>query len=219
MVHRIRVLGGLANRLRTLLSRPRPLHVIWSPDEYVTGARFLDHFRPIDGVTFADAGAFDEESCEVFLGVEPQWELLQPTAEVARIVNGYAAMIGEPYTAIHVRRTDLTPLADQYGGGHTTDEEFTRFIEQHDGPIYLSADNRETQVRLARRLETLGRRVWLPPFLLTGSEQQAHDDHTRHGGMLLSVVSMWLCASAAAFLGSNDSSGVAAIEGLRRARS
>jgi hypothetical protein len=194
------------------------MHVIWAPDEYVTGARFLEYFQPVDGISFADSGVWDEEACAHPEGVEPQWELLRPTPEVARIVNGYAAMIGEPYNAVHVRRTDVTPLADQYGGGHTTDEEFTWFIEQYreQASVYLSCDNRETQVRLARRFETLGRRVWLPPFLITGSEVQAHDDHTRHAGMLLSVTSMWLCASAAAFLGSTYSSGTEAIEGLRR---
>src|SRR5271156_4056940 len=112
-------IGGICNRLRAVLSRPRPLTVIWEPDEYVTGARFQEYFRPIEGVTFEDRGPWDEESCEVLAGAEPQWELLRPTAEVARIVNGYAAMIGEPFNAVHVRRTDLTPLADQYGGGHT----------------------------------------------------------------------------------------------------
>ncbi len=217
----VQVVGGLCNRLRAVLSRPRPLTVIWEKDAYVDFGEWSDVFLPLQGVTFVEHGIADER--EVFAppanaasGWERGYSKLIPGYATAYWIQSLKQYIRAPYAAIHVRRTDHTPLSKEYKS-HTADEVFDAFLAKlpKEMPVYLATDNAETQALYA---DKLGIRTVFAGPIRASSAEQAGDDHRRHTSLEHAVTDLFMCADAAVFQGSGYSSFTWTIDTLRHIR-
>lgn len=214
----LHVVGGLANRLRAVLSH-RALHggklsVVWQPDEYVSHARFLDVFGPLEGVEFVN-GPWDLEDYAPAKGAPEGWERayseLRPVADVQKKIDAIRDFFRGGYLACHARKTDHIP---NRGGQVENDETFWSWASRWPRlDLYLATDNGETQ----RRFLACGRAVRIG-CQLGGKELQDIVDHRRNGTLADAVVDLYTCAGATHFLGSRGSSFSDAIVTLRSLR-
>lgn len=213
----LHAVGGLCNRLRALLGwyavnrGAGTLHVVWQPNEYVSGARFLDVFEPIPGVEFSDAGRWSVEAWGPPSYAPEGWEygfrLLRPVPSIMSRVVDYDK-------AIHVRRTDHLPDTATHGGDVELLSDWVRWAWQWpDETCYIATDNGETQAEL---LKAIPRSLVGAP--LGGAEQQGLTDHRRNGTLGDAVVDLWTCSRAGRFLGTRHSTFTTTIETLRRLR-
>ena len=215
----LHAVGGLCNRLRAILSRPRPLTVRWDRDEYVDFSGFEDVFQPLEGVTFCEGGAFDEEAWAPPAGASADWnpallELrLRPHVEADLL----SILEGGPYAAVHIRRTDHTPLAAS-AGIVNPDVGFERFVAALPPTmdVYVATDNRETQRHWIRALD--GRAIIARTVVRESFAVQRADDHRRHTSLTHAAIDLFACVGAASFMGSNYSTFTETIEDLRRLR-
>jgi hypothetical protein len=212
---RLHAVGGLCNRLRAILSVWASGHVevIWDEDEYVSGAHFLDVFRPIHGLDFVSAaGGWDVEAFAPAPGAIPGWEnayraLTPADAIQERLRRGPP----RPYVACHIRRTDHVPNVDTHGGVIRPIEEYVRWAVFSRRPLYLATDNRETQAKVRSMYPD----TWIGCELPESREEQGLTDHHRNGSLADAVTDLYNCAAAAEFLGSVGSSFTDTIETLR----
>jgi hypothetical protein len=228
---------GLCARLSAVLSyrlvalaEGRPLFVVWIPDRACEG-HFLEHFAPLDGVTFIDAsdtlaisakaqvvkGTIDfhdavrhdggrEASC---------FAALQPVDAVARAVEENMQVLGPSAVSVHIRRTDHFAMAcDRVSP--TCDADFDRFLcapEHGEAPIYVATDNAATRERFNSRYAG---RVQSSPAV--SDSQPAAPDALRQTSLRAAVVDLLTCASCRVFKGSSYSSFSDVISLVRRVR-
>ena len=211
--------GGLANRLRVLLSYRAahgPTTFIWRADSQVAGGRFQDVFERLDGVTIIDgivAKEPDVSTCDPSPDAPAGWQqsyadlVLKPWLEVQ--VERLASPI-----AIHVRRTDivdlnipLEPLADYFA-----------FLREHTKPgllgedrVFVATDNHETQAMLR---DMLRERCICQPIDEHGDLPHDH----RATSLEHAAIDMFTCARAEWFKGTSASAFTWAIEILRSLR-
>ena len=125
-----------------------PIDVLWASDEYVSHARFSDVFGPLEGVTFFDEGEYTVQDYAPPAEVSPGWERayaeLRPVEAIASAIAVHREALGENYVAIHVRRTDMVPLAEWLDLSLTTDEPDYRPVL-----TYAKSDDLRKQLYLA----------------------------------------------------------------------
>jgi GDP-fucose protein O-fucosyltransferase len=215
--------GGLANRLRVILSRLEPgLKVVWDPyDPIIAGERFTDVFEPLADVEFVDDGPFDLETCDAVDQFKRWWldryDLLHPVKHVALRIEEVCARLGDSFAAMHIRRTDVpTP-----GSRHSWCEEFTEdaafiswaktFTQEK---IFLATDNRTTQLEMR---STLGPRlVWAED--ITSNKIKWDQSRERATSLGAAVVDAWVAARSYAFMGTYGTSFSYLIHVLRERR-
>jgi hypothetical protein len=216
----LRAVGGLCNRLRAILSRPRPLTVIWPLDAAVDFTPFADVFQPLEGVTFRERGIFSEEAFapapDAPSGWQDAYRELRLTTSAHDWLHRVGRSCGREFAAIHVRRTDHTPLA-QAEATQTSDADFQRFVADLPlaMPVFVATDNLETQTQWISRL---GERVRFTTFARASSAVQRGDDRRRHTSLRHAAVDLFVCARATHFMGSTHSSFTDTIEILRSLR-
>ncbi len=217
---RLHAVGGLCNRASAILgyrSMHGPIDVLWASDEYVSHARFSDVFDPLEGVTFYDEGEYTVQDYAPPADVSPGWERaytdLRPVEAIANAIAVHREALGDNYVAIHVRRTDMVPLAEWLDLSLTTDEQFREFVDRHAPlPVYLATDNGETQRRFVGDPRV---RINVP---LDGVEIHEGGDHHRNGSLADAVIDMFVCAGATHFLGAGFGTFSHTIELLRKLR-
>ena len=100
---------------------------------------------------------------------------------------------------MHVRRTDHTELAKSHRK-YTTDEEFFEWIDcalPPDSIVYLSTDNRNTQIAFKKKY---GKRIrWWQDI-----PEKTHS--LRHTSLVHAAIDLYMCISSDAFKGSGYSS-------------
>lgn len=230
---RLHAMGGLANRLRTILSY-RAVHgsivCEWDPtkETAVAFGHFLDVFEPIQGVTFEtptdawetvrhDGGVL--KIGDITYDNDPHreapmdWtkgylELQLRPEHAARLPKGI-------YDAMHIRRTDLTPMAASLGN-LTPDDEFFAWARTGWRPVWLATDNGTTQLLYQGKLKELGRQAMrLAPI----QENERQDEHDfRNTTLADAAIDLFACSKAVDFKGTRESSFTLAIELLRRLR-
>lgn len=195
----IRARGGLANRLRVVLSRwPGP--VIWEPHHECCDASFLDVFERVDGLDVRDRGDGVETT-----DPDRPWahhlSKIRPRAEIQSRIDALKASMGT-YDAMHMRRTDHVENARK-SGRYTPTEDFTKFAMSCDGPLYLATDNGRTQRDMA---EILGSRLVIGTHISDLGDGHNGGDGIRHTTLADAVVDVWVCAGARKFMPSGESS-------------
>ena len=102
-VTRVRAFGGLANRLRVVLSWRATfgeLEVVWRPDGEIAHGRFLDVFEPLNGVTFVDEKTCGTRTLDPYPHAPADWQ--RGYRVHARQENQYADTEGQPNQFLHV---------------------------------------------------------------------------------------------------------------------
>jgi hypothetical protein len=202
----IHAYGGLANRLRVIMSYGAAgyTHFRWDKDGEIANASFSDVFEPIHGIKFVDGGVHVFRTCDPLQTAPAQWQhgyrLLHLREAVYRSDRPHG-----PYGAMHVRRTDHTEYARSLGN-ETSAHEFMAWIRAGATPscIYLATDNAVSQRLYRAAIEGSGRRCFV------------HDDITEHdrqdeGGvrnttLAHAAIDMFVCAGATSFKGTRESS-------------
>lgn len=206
--------GGLCNCLRVMLSwkrkaesEGRRLNVYWTITVACNGS-FSKYFEALNNVQIferqpspdraIDYHGFD--ACGPFDAKDLQ---LQPRLQEQ--VEALKGQLGE-YDAIHVRRTDLTPVAVR-DGNYIEDSEFFAFIEASDRPVYLATDNLATQ-RLYR--EKFGQKIRFM-YEIPASRVNV----MRQTPLEYAIMDLYMCAEARNFMGTAGSSFSEFIEIMR----
>jgi hypothetical protein len=211
MTFRLRPIGGTMNRVQALLSYRAahgPMLVHWTPDV----PHFLETFEPLDGVTFhEDYVHTDHVDYGIADGAPADWRSayaeLRPIASIRERVAAFQATLGD-YLAIHVRRTDMTPLAAKIGAPHPSDEEYLAWVmdqsNKHDPstfssilasaqrPVWVACDNGVTQRKYEQWLGSRFR----SGCVLDGKEVHGLDEHKVYGSIADAIVDMWMCVGA-----------------------
>ena len=192
---RLRPIGGTMNRIQAVLSYRSahgPLLVHWTPDV----PHFLETFEPLEGVTFVDDHANGyHQDYGIATAAPTDWRRhyaeLRPIAPISERVEAFRATLGS-YLAIHVRRTDMTPLAAMMGAPHPDDNEYLEWCASRDGSVWVACDNGETQ----RKYEMwLGSR-FRSGCVLDGKEVHGLSEHKVYGRIEDAIVDMWMCVGA-----------------------
>lgn len=214
--------GGLSNRLRVIFSHLAthgPIGVVWVPDGEIAGARFEDVFMPLAGVTFYyHATGASYRTCDPAPGAPAGWEesyrKLHLRPEYRDKLN--AICPPEPYSAIHVRRTDHRDYAPACTDA-TQDEEFLRFIddEAHQD-VYIATDNGTTQREFRRYVERTCRKPHTNSLMHIHERQDVGGQ--RNSTLADAAIDLFICAGADDFMGSRHSSFTNLIHTLRGLR-
>jgi hypothetical protein len=187
----------MSNRIQAILSyrsaQPEPLSVHWTPDV----PHFLEVFEPLQGVTFEpDPRNGDHQDYGIATNAPEDWRKgyaeLRPIPPILERVAAFQSTLGT-YIAIHVRRTDMTPLAIRIGCPPPSDEDYLTWCTERHGPVWVATDNGETQRKYQQHLGDRFR----SGCVLGGYEVHTEHDHTIHGNMVDSIVDMWMCVGAA----------------------
>ena len=223
MRSRVAVMGGLCNRIRSILSyrsQYGEIEVLWARSEGVCRSTWADVLEPLEGVTFTDIGDGPAQdyagpcdvapTCGLAPDAKPGWTTayaeLRPTLDVLLLVGACQSMIhceAPTYQAIHARRTDHVDHSRRYGH-HTTNEELGDWMRPQAGPLYLATDCLDTREWFASRFRTYGPR----PVRVTGYD-------VRSTTLRQAVIDLWMCVGASAFRGSWFSSFSETIEAIR----
>lgn len=119
-----------------------------------------------------------------------------------------------PYQAMHVRRTDHTPMVKSWGVRQTLHEEYARwaldFGARGNFTRFLIATDNEESVRVLSKAIGLSR-----CFVLGGISTNPTDGETRATPMWHAALDLFACVRASHFLGSPGSSFTDTIELLR----
>ena len=215
----VHAIGGLANRLRVVFSH-RAKHgeiaVQWAPDGEIAGARFDDVFMAIPAVTFlyddrVPVGGTTDPAPNAPAQWERDYSLLRLRDDHAQ---RYCALRpGEPYSAIHVRRTDHSAIAAQ---DPTRDEEFVEFIHHAYRLVYIATDNGTTQRQYINTVLETGR---TPVYVAPIHEHERQDmSGQRNTTLADSAIDLFACAGAYTFKGTRHSSFSNLIQTLRGLR-
>jgi hypothetical protein len=215
----LHAIGGLCNRLQAILSF-RAVHgevqVLWRRDPPVSNAHFLEVFVPIPGVEFVSCNAFDVEAFHVHKQAPEDWirqyARLKPLPRLLDEIYEYGSAMHRCYAAMHIRRTDHTPLVIRDKQPVTSDIEFIRWAERQEIPVYLATDNGQTQRRMQEAIPDVVFRA------LPGSSMAAIHDTHRNGTLSDAVVDLFVCAGAERFKGTHYSSFSETIERMRALR-
>ena len=213
MTVRVQAIGGLANRLRVVLSylaahENQGIEVVWVPDGEIANARFLDVFKPLAGVRFFDEGRGDELKALNPLGVAwvHRYKLLEPVDKIRDRISIINLRRG-PYAAMHVRRTDLPK---EWFATNEKDEDFVEWAKSQPHPVYVATDNGTTQRNLDAWLG--GHCFFNRPIRIHTAEDQHYQRNT---SLADAVVDLYMCAGSVAFKGCVGSSFSTAVTHLR----
>ena len=199
----VRAIGGLANRLRVILSRPHDSFV-WVPDDEVAGARFADVFECDPWIGISDDGSADYSTTDPSweLGgtlVKPGWIerycLLVPVEPVRTRIAMLRELLGT-YDAMHIRRTDSGALVVP------DDDAFFEWAKGR-ATVYLATDNGRTQDKFR---EWLGPTLEVNRWIADKTETMPEGCGTRLTSLQDAVVDLYMCAHSSAFRGSPGSS-------------
>jgi hypothetical protein len=215
-------MGGLANRIRSILSwrsSHGPIEVLWARSTGVCRARFLDVLEPLEGVTFGDIGdgpAQDYKgpcdvapTCSLAPDAKPGWTEsymeLRPLPPIQARIDAIKKTIGSPYYAIHARRTDHVTHAARFGH-FTTNDELAKWIGiRRMLPLYVATDCPDTLHWFRQRFDT---RCNVEPKAVDGYDKRAQSLED-------AVIDLWMCVGAREFRGSWFSSFSETIDVLR----
>jgi hypothetical protein len=183
---------------------------VWHPDAEVCHARFQDVFQPIPGIEVVDSGPYESAAFECDAKNSSDWmrkyKELVPTYGLQARIAACKHTLGEDYSAVHWRRLDHTPHADNMKWPQLTEPEVQQFLTEHT-PSFLATDNASTQRRMVSSL--------VAEFIPHGVEQQGEHDHRRYTTLQHAVVDLFVCAGAKHFLGTPGSSFSETIDILR----
>lgn len=215
---RLRAIGGTMNRAQAMLSYRSahgPIDVLWEDDV----PHFLETFHPLEGIRFVH-GRTQEDVIDY--GIAPtapaDWRKayadLRPLPHVETRVAEIRESLGAEYIAIHVRRTDMTPLAAKIGHPMPTDADYLKWCAQWpDLPVYLATDNGQTQ---ARYLDADAR--FRVGARMGGYEIHTEYDHTIHGPIFDAIVDMFVCVEATRWAGQSFGTFSGTIKNIRDVR-
>lgn len=196
MTFRLRPIGGTFNRIQAILSYRAthgPLTAVWESDV----PHFLETFEPLEGVTFTTTRMpGDVVDYGIPTDAPADWRKayaeLRPIASIQERVDTFRQTLGH-YLAIHVRRTDMTPLARKIGAPHPSDMEYIEWLAlRAPSPVWVATDNGETQ----RKYELLLGSRFRSGCVLDGYETHTETDHTVHGNIVDAVVDFFMCVHA-----------------------
>lgn len=212
----IHVHGGLANRLRAIVSWKAtvgPITVAWKPDGQVAFERFTDAFKPLDGVTFIDNAAEATVSTyEPHPNAPKGWERGYLDLEPISVMPVGAV----EYAAIHMRRTDAIAYQVECGL-HESDGVFLDWcLSQPCRAVFVAADNGTTQRLMVDALERSGRRALTHGPIKERPDQD--EPEVRNTGLVRAVWDIQACVGAKFFRGSGASSYTNLIHTLRGLR-
>ena len=210
----VRPIGGLCNRLRVIGSRlvaaraaGQTLTVWWFVHP-ACPALFGDLFEAPPAnliVRDGEVGPRDvETTCSVLAGAdEAVWgpvilAALRPLPAIQERIDRLVALAGPDFTAVHIRRTDHNTRYEE-------DSAYVDFAANHDGKVYVSADNPRSIATVKRALGD--RVVYGADFRQTGIRLTDVAD---------AVVDIWVAGKAARFKGTFYSSFSEWIEMIRR---
>lgn len=202
---RVRAFGGLANRLRVVLSYRHtfgPLEVVWHPDGEIAHGRFSDVFAPIDGVTFLDEGLCGTKTLDPYPHARDGWRFLYRDLKLKpEHAVRVEAERERPYAAIHVRRTDHVAMAKALGG-YVEDEEFFAWMGRVNMPVFIATDNATTQAAFIKAAAEALVPILTAGPILSDSWEGGH----RNTDLARTAVDLVTCVNARTFMGSKESS-------------
>ena len=216
---RVVPIGGLGNRLRTILSWREvygPITVVWCRSDAVCRGWWEDVFQPLDGVTFVYGGeghaheyrgAHDVMSCGVCPGLEgSDW------CKAYRELRPHPWLLGPrfppPYAAIHARRCDHVEHARAHGH-FTSNEELLDWYRSRgrlDMRLYLATDCPDTLAWFRERE---------PDLHFNRTPERVAGYEKRPGQLTSAVADLYACVEAEEFVGSWFSSFSETVEILR----
>ena len=216
----VRAHGGLCNRLRVVLSYRAwrgEVDVLWRADPQIAGARWGDVFEPLAGVQFLEhePDRVDAFTCDNTHEAPKGWEAAYRELRLLPALEDKwrTLRVAGPYAAIHARRTDARAHAELHNI-FTTDEHLLAWCRgQPYGRTYVATDNGTTQRVLCEGLRTMGKQPVTCAPIAEHPEQDAWE--RRNTPLADSAIDLFMCAGAAAFEGSGDSSFTNTITMLR----
>ena len=212
----IHVHGGLANRLRAIISWRHvcgPLTVAWKPDGQVFHEFFGDAFRPLAGVEFINhvpSGAIStyEPHPDAPAGWERDYLDLRPLADPPALDG--------PYAAIHMRRTDAITYQKQCMV-YEPDSAFVDWCRwTPEEKVFIATDNGTTQIAMIGEVHRLGKQPRFHRYIVEHADQDRAE--VRNTPLLHAVWDIYTCAAADSFRGSGASSFTNLIHTLRDLR-
>jgi hypothetical protein len=227
----VRATGGIARRLRVLLSylavarlESRRLTVVWlsEPD---CPATFAELFEPLptnvaaDVNILADAAHAPANAPLVHGVAHPAFNgaallgpmllrLIKPRPELAAAISGLLQRLGPSFSAAHLRRTDLPAAAG--AAGDAMDVAVAAWACNDTQPLFVATDHPRS-LNAIRRLLPPGQVVSRGVFPHMGSA-------LRKTSIADAVVDMWVASHASRFVGTPTSSFSEAVEAMRLAR-
>jgi hypothetical protein len=214
----VKAVGGLANRLRTVLSYRAAygeIDVVWRPDGEICRARFTDVFEPLGGVRFYDD--YLARVHETGTALKGGWALgyrdVELRASGRKRWTLFRSMVAHcGYAGIHLRRTDL-----QVDGAYWIPERaYLDWCMARPEPraTWLATDNGTTQERF---LELMAGRGISP---LYASRIRVHPEEDRmfqrNTNLEDAAIDLFMLAGADAFAGTPGSSFSDTVQILRR---
>ena len=215
----LRPTHGLGDRLQNIYAfvkearaKSELITVHWV-DNYECHGKFNNQFRPIPGVEVIPDQLAGSKPIHRTRNLDrSEWELmsseLKPSPMVEQRTTKWVQTLGNHYIAIHIRRTDFVEyMQTQFGVDIKDDSKFCKFIDGYpsDTKIFLSTDNTETQEIFRKRY---GNRVFYQEIVMPNSFRQTP--------LWTSVVDMFVCSRASAFLGTSGSGFSKIILALRK---
>ena len=216
----IHCFGGLCNRLRVILSYRAAygrVDVIWKPNGEIAGGTWADMFWSLPGVRFDpwDCGALKWacETLDVCPDAPANWRLAYRELTLLPELRDRLQAIPRPYSAMHVRRTDLGDNLDAKRNP-THDDEFHEWLLTARGPVWLATDNGTTQQKYAEEIASLGHQpMYSMPIPIHADEDKGGQRNTP---LWAAAVDLFACAGSAAFMGTRESSFSDTAESLRQ---
>lgn len=211
----IHVHGGLANRLRAILSWREmcgSITVAWLPDGQVHGERFSDVFGPLPDVTFSDRlpiGTY-VSTCDPHPNAPAGWERAYLELDSLHPAPALACN----YSAIHVRRTDAIQYQME-SGVHEPESMWIEWLKPIQWPtVFVATDNGTTQRELFAAIQKIGKHPRSHGHIEEHDRQD--DPEVRNTTLRRAWWDIETCVAATAFRGSGASSYTNLIETLRR---
>lgn len=201
--------SGLCNRIRMLsnwLARASAIRMLW-PVTSACPAYWDDMFHPLDRVKFERCSAAQAIKHRKPINEKRSITLLdlKPRQTIEKICG--------PYTAVHVRRTDLVALQLHRKQEVRDDAYFFEEIEKTGVErIYLATDNAKTQSAFLRQYGD--RLIVHEPVNGYGSRHRP----VRCTPMSHAIADLYACVEADHFIGTNYSSFSGEIKRARQSR-
>lgn len=201
----IHAYGGLANRLRVILSYGSAgyRYFRWDRDGEIAHARFDDVFVPLYGINFVDAGVHTLRTCDPLQSAPPDWNQSYRLLRLRNWRLFHTTRPIEPYGAIHVRRTDHVGYARELRN-ETPDTEFLSWLSTAPLRIYLATDNGDTQLEYMKAIRESGRDCFVYNNIIRHDNQD--DGGVRNTSLTHAAVDLFICAGATSFKGTRESS-------------
>jgi hypothetical protein len=221
----VEAIGGLANRLRVVLSywaAYSHIEVVWRPDGEIANAKFGDVFQALPGrVTFLeDHPSPQYRTTDPVHGVAwaPRYGQLRLRADHYERWRVLRATGTGPYDAMHVRRTDIVDYSKTIP--NPTDEQFVAWGLERTRPIFVACDNGTTQRKLIRAIDPTSTSVAnAPPRVFFNRVIAVHDleniGGVRNTTLADAAIDLFMCGGSADFLGTEMSSFTNAVHVLR----